>query len=55
VLGVTSYDWIWSPDIFWDRITSITPAGEREVYGLQAEPSRNFVASGVIADCPVAS
>ena len=54
VLGVTSYDWIWSPDIFWDRITSITPAGEREVYGLQVEPSRNFVASGVIADCPVA-
>ena len=51
--GVTSYDWIWSPDIFWDRITSITPAGEREVYGLQAEPNRNFVASGVIADCPV--
>jgi hypothetical protein len=52
VLGVTGHDWIWSPDIFWDRITSITPADEQEVYGLQVEPSRNFVASGVIADCP---
>ena len=52
VLGVTGHDWIWSPDIFWDRITSITPAGEQEVYGLQVEPSRNFVASGVIAGCP---
>jgi hypothetical protein len=52
VLGVTGHDWIWSRDIFWDRITSITPAAAQEVYSLHVEPSRNFVASGVIVDCP---
>jgi hypothetical protein len=52
VFGVTGHEWIWSADIFWDRITSITPDGEQEVYDLQVEPSRNFVASGVIVVCP---
>ena len=49
VLGVTGHDWIWSPDIFWDRITSITPAGEQEVYGLQVEPPAR---SGACPRCP---
>ena len=53
--AVAVFIWIWSSDVFWDRITSITSAGEQEVYGLQAEPNRNFVASGVIPDCPVFS
>jgi replicative DNA helicase len=52
VFDVTGHDWIWSRDIFWDRITSITPAAAQEVYSLHVEPSRNFVASGVIVDCP---
>jgi replicative DNA helicase len=52
IFGVTAHDWIWSAGIFWDRITSVTRAGEQEVYGLQVEPSRNFVASGLIVGCP---
>lgn len=37
-----------SSDIYWDRIKSITPTGEREVFDLTVEGSHNFVAADFI-------
>jgi chromosome partitioning protein len=35
-------------DIFWDRVVSIEPVGERPVYDLMVEPTRCFLAGDVI-------
>jgi DNA polymerase-3 subunit alpha len=35
-------------DLFWDRVVSITPAGEEETYDLTVEDDHNFVADGLI-------
>jgi len=48
VFGVADYDWLWSPDLYWDRIVSIEPAGQRQVYDLAVFPTRCFLAADVI-------
>src|SRR5262249_48908810 len=35
-------------DVFWDRVVSVTPAGEEETYDLTVEADHNFVADGLI-------
>jgi DNA polymerase-3 subunit alpha len=35
-------------DIFWDRITSIEPAGVQDTYDLTVEIDHNFVADGIV-------
>ncbi len=42
------YGWLWSDDLFWDRITSIESAGSQHVYDLMVEPTRCFVANDVV-------
>jgi intein/homing endonuclease len=42
------YDWLFSPDIFWDRIISIEDAGERHVFDLTVEPTACFIANDIL-------
>ncbi len=35
-------------DVLWDRVVSITPVGEREVFDATVEPTHNFVANGIV-------
>jgi cellulose biosynthesis protein BcsQ len=42
------YGWLWSDELFWDRITLIEPAGVQHVYDLMVEPTRCFVANDVV-------
>ena len=36
-------------DVLWDRVVSITPVGEREVFDATVELTHNFVANGIVA------
>ncbi len=36
-------------DVLWDRVVSITPLGEREVFDATVELTHNFVANGIVA------
>jgi replicative DNA helicase len=36
-------------DVYWDKIVSIEPAGEEEVYDLTVDGLHNFVANDIIA------
>jgi intein/homing endonuclease len=48
-LGIASEDdWIWSSEIFWDRIDAIEPLGPIDVYDLEIAPNHNFVAGDVL-------
>ncbi|HET9259087.1 MAG TPA: replicative DNA helicase, partial [Acidimicrobiia bacterium] len=36
-------------DVLWDRVVSITPVGEQEVFDATVELTHNFVANGIVA------
>ncbi len=36
-------------DVFWDRVVSITPRGEQQVFDATVELTHNFLANGIIA------
>lgn len=40
--------WLWSADIYWDRIQSIEDAGDCRIFDLTVEPTSCFVANDVI-------
>ncbi|MGH7266764.1 MAG: LAGLIDADG family homing endonuclease [Candidatus Rokuibacteriota bacterium] len=37
-----------SSDLYWDRVTAIEPAGERETYDLEVEGDHNFLANDLV-------
>jgi replicative DNA helicase len=44
-LGVWSeHEWIWSFEIYWDKVVSVDPLGPIDVYDLEVTPHHNFVA-----------
>ena len=45
ILDSDDLRWLASPDLYWDEIVSITPAGERDVYDLTVPEASNFVAN----------
>ncbi len=48
VLEDTELKQIAESDVYWDRITSIEPTGEKEVFDLTVEQTHNFVAGDII-------
>ncbi len=48
VLEAPSLGRIASPDLYWDRITSIEAIGEQQVYDLTVPDGKNFVAQDII-------
>jgi chromosome partitioning protein len=46
--GEEDFGWLLNEEIFWDRIVSIEPAGEQQVYDLCVPETANFIANDVI-------